>query len=359
KGSDVALLELAVPSTQPLTPLYFGDGDLAGENALALGWGVSAYDNFPSFLQAVEIPVVTDETGNTAYPDRIVTGTVMFAGTAEGGAGACDFDTGGPLMVMDGGALRLAGVYSWSDGCGEPGKYSAYTRVSAVRAFIEEHVDDIQATSWFPLVGFGGGWETDITIRNTGSETLTGLLRPRDADGNGVSGDKSISLAAGEEATFRVSVDFLNPEQIRYVALHTNGVAMDAASVLSLAGVYSVTLPAASKLDNADLRIPLILSDDQSMTGVALVNTCAAPGTLKIQFDSGDEKTLALNGGAQTFFTIRDLFDGAPRPDLSSAVVLPGEGVVGIMLISRLDAGGEARIVGAVLQGEGAADGGR
>ncbi|MCP4686474.1 MAG: trypsin-like serine protease, partial [Desulfobacterales bacterium] len=74
KGADVALLELAVPSTQPLTPLYFGDGDLAGENALALGWGLSAHDNFPSFLQTVEIPVVSDETGNLAYPDRIVTG---------------------------------------------------------------------------------------------------------------------------------------------------------------------------------------------------------------------------------------------------------------------------------------------
>lgn len=348
KGADVALLELAAESSQPVLSLYSGEGDLAGETAVALGWGIADHESFPSVLQNVEIPLVSHETGAAAYPDLTLPATILFAGSAEGDKGACDFDTGGPLMVAEKGGLRLAGIFSWGE-CGTPGKYGVFTRVAAVRAFIDANVSDIKETSWFPLAFSGGGWDTGITITNTGSETLSGLLRPFDYDGKGVSEMKSFSLAEGETAEYRLSVDFPNAGTVSHMAIHTNGGEMDAKFEIIVEGVYSASVPAASKIDNSDLALPLIQSDDRGWTGVALVNTTASARSMEMEFNTGDTRTLELEAGKILIFLIRDLFDGASRPDLTSAIIRNTGGIVGIRLIA-----GEPQLEGRVLAGEAA-----
>ena len=42
------------------------------------------------------------------------------------GKAACQFDTGGPLVCNK----KLAGIFSWSDGCDQPDSYGVYTKVS-------------------------------------------------------------------------------------------------------------------------------------------------------------------------------------------------------------------------------------
>ncbi len=357
KGSDIALLELALPSSQPVAPIYFGEDDLVDEIAAAQGWGLAEFDNFPSVLQSVEIPEISNEMGADAYLDRIIPDTVMFAGAADGSKGACDFDAGGPLMVMDNGVYRVAGLFSWVEECGVPGKYGAFTRISAVRDFIEANVPDIQAASWFPLAFTGGGWDTEFVIANTGADTLTGLLRPCNAFGKAVSADINISLAEGEEASYLLSADFPDTGAIRYMVLYSNGISMDASAVFTLAGTYNAEIPAAAELNNGDLHLPLIRSDYAGWTAVMLVNASPLAKTLDMEFNTGEVKTLEIEAGAQQAFLVRHLFDGTPQPDITSALIQNTEGVVGIQLIAGIDPGTGPVLVGDVLTSQAGAPG--
>ena len=55
----------------------------------------------------------------------------MCAGFSDGMIDSCDGDSGGPLVVIDENKQkRLAGIISWSQGCGRPGRPGVYTKVS-------------------------------------------------------------------------------------------------------------------------------------------------------------------------------------------------------------------------------------
>lgn len=63
----------------------------------------------------------------------------ICAGWDEGGHDSCQGDSGGPLAVLDGdGCPVVIGLTSFGQGCGEPGKYGVYTRVSQYRDWIVE-----------------------------------------------------------------------------------------------------------------------------------------------------------------------------------------------------------------------------
>ncbi len=63
----------------------------------------------------------------------------ICAGWDEGGHDSCQGDSGGPLAVLDGdGCPVVIGLTSFGQGCGDPGKYGVYTRVSQYRDWIKE-----------------------------------------------------------------------------------------------------------------------------------------------------------------------------------------------------------------------------
>ncbi|MEO0449178.1 MAG: trypsin-like serine protease [Pseudomonadota bacterium] len=67
----------------------------------------------------------------------------ICAGWDEGGRDSCQGDSGGPLTVLDGnGCPVVVGLTSFGVGCGQPGKYGVYTRVSQYRDWIESRVSD-------------------------------------------------------------------------------------------------------------------------------------------------------------------------------------------------------------------------
>ncbi len=68
----------------------------------------------------------------------------ICAGWDEGGRDSCQGDSGGPLTVLDGdGCPVVVGLTSFGVGCGQPGKYGVYTRVSQYRNWIETRVSDV------------------------------------------------------------------------------------------------------------------------------------------------------------------------------------------------------------------------
>lgn len=130
RGDDIASLTLADPFPyRPLPAATGATGDLRpGTVGTLAGWGRIAADPpaTTTVLHAAQVPVVAERTCADLF-DQHVSGaaydptTMLCAGGT--GAGGCAGDDGGPLVV-DG---RLAGVLSWTLGCGRHPDF--YTRV--------------------------------------------------------------------------------------------------------------------------------------------------------------------------------------------------------------------------------------
>jgi secreted trypsin-like serine protease len=104
------------------------------------GWGVSvrAGEITPN-LQGVDLPYVPLDACNapSAY-GGFIDAKMLCVGTAEGGQGSCNGDSGGPATVNVGGTQRQVGLVSFGKkGCRGPNAYSVFTRVAS-------HVEWIQ-----------------------------------------------------------------------------------------------------------------------------------------------------------------------------------------------------------------------
>jgi len=140
--NDVALVQLRRPVTgiEPANVLLRGDGNYLrpGRAFTVTGWGVTdmGADQAPTVLQTVQVPFVSFQQCNAAYP-HLQMGTAICAG-AEG-VDSCQGDSGGPLMVQRQGRWTVVGTVSWGEGCALPGLPGVYARLSNgfVRDFIQ------------------------------------------------------------------------------------------------------------------------------------------------------------------------------------------------------------------------------
>ncbi|XP_055486434.1 uncharacterized protein LOC129693672 [Leucoraja erinacea] len=97
---------------------------------------------FPGYLsnilQEAEVSVIDDQTCRNAY-GSIITPRMLCAGVLTGGVDSCQGDSGGPLACSDSrGTWFLAGIVSFGDICARPDFPGVYTRVTAVRDWVEQ-----------------------------------------------------------------------------------------------------------------------------------------------------------------------------------------------------------------------------
>lgn len=143
--NDIALIELAQPTDQAFMRLFEGDvRQLAGEQSIVAGWGVVDFSNpaqplFPTVLQQVSVPIVSMDVCNLpqSYNGLIVDSQVC-AGLAVGGRDSCLGDSGGPLMILQGGEFRQVGIVSFGRGCAQENFYGVYTRAEAFKGWISD-----------------------------------------------------------------------------------------------------------------------------------------------------------------------------------------------------------------------------
>ncbi|NWT62222.1 PRSS8 protein, partial [Erythrocercus mccallii] len=147
-GGDLALARLdppAVPSrlVRPVCVPAAGVAFVPGTNCTVTGWGhvrTAVPLPPPKTLQQLEVPLLSQRHCRCLYALGTATATgeglgtpagdTICAGFPQGQRDACQGDSGGPLTCRLGGTWHLAGVVSWGDACGAPGRPGVYTGVS-------------------------------------------------------------------------------------------------------------------------------------------------------------------------------------------------------------------------------------
>uniref|UniRef100_A0A8C9P848 trypsin n=1 Tax=Spermophilus dauricus TaxID=99837 RepID=A0A8C9P848_SPEDA len=115
----------------------------AGTQCLVSGWGntVSSGKVYPSLLQCLDAPVLSDTACHKAYPGRF-TNNMFCLGFLEGGKDSslsfplAQGDSGGPVVCNG----ELQGIVSWGLGCALKGKPGVYTKVCNYLDWIQETI---------------------------------------------------------------------------------------------------------------------------------------------------------------------------------------------------------------------------
>uniref|UniRef100_UPI00398F7C55 complement C1r subcomponent-like n=1 Tax=Pristiophorus japonicus TaxID=55135 RepID=UPI00398F7C55 len=127
-----------------------GEGALLfrpGRVGYVAGWGLADNYFLRDQLRYAPLPLVGQHacrqslrTARIGGRQPVVTDNMFCAGLPEGGRDACGGDTGGGLLVPHprSGDWHLLGIVSWGIGCGRPGRYGVYTRVSRYLHWINE-----------------------------------------------------------------------------------------------------------------------------------------------------------------------------------------------------------------------------
>jgi secreted trypsin-like serine protease len=149
-GYDLTLLHLSTPVTGIAPTLIAGPSERSiwepGDKQTIVGWGTtSSGGSSPDTLQVAQVPIVSDSTCESAYPDSIgIGGFTGFESTSQVCAGdgvhdTCQGDSGGPMFAPNAaGVLRLTGATSYGSGCADPDYPGVYARVAddALRSWV-------------------------------------------------------------------------------------------------------------------------------------------------------------------------------------------------------------------------------
>jgi hypothetical protein len=145
-GADLALLLLAWPveGKTPAPLVAEGTSIPRDTPATILGWGLTDAAEWngpmPKSLQQATVPVVPNATAaeSVGFP---LDAKELAAGYLKGRVDTCSGDSGGPLLIKGSDEQwRLAGITSWGIGCGDPGGYGIYVRVSSYYRWIQSYL---------------------------------------------------------------------------------------------------------------------------------------------------------------------------------------------------------------------------
>lgn len=156
--NDIAVMRLKKPidfgtNVQPIclpASAEFRKKKLKGRNVTVTGWGDLEFGGKrATVLQEVTIQVIDPPTCDRAYIQqrgttipRGITTQFLCAGVPEGGKDACQRDSGGPLMLLEGDVWFLVGVVSFGFQCAQAGYPGVYTRVTSYLDWLQEVTGD-------------------------------------------------------------------------------------------------------------------------------------------------------------------------------------------------------------------------
>ncbi len=207
-----------------------------------------------------------------------------------------------------------------------------------------------QGILYFPHIASNSTWETEICVINTSYEqSLTGELKAYDDAGLEVE-TKDVTLAFNARREVTIGSEFSTPERIGYVIFEYDSDSARGYTKFYIEGNFRVAIPAVSEINAGDIYISHIASDPSWWTGVSLLNTTNDSKELTIEFDDQTTKTISLAAKEHQVFAIKNLFGGIPQPNIGSAVIKNGNGVIGLELFGSSGAGANSYLSGILLK---------
>lgn len=183
---DIALLQLANPSTQAAVPLD-SQTQAFNDEVFVSGWGASkegdanSNDEFPTVLQGAALRLIPGVECATipGFAGAVDNSHVCAASANAQLSGACFGDSGGPLYRLDSNSQvgSLVGIVSGGYVCGDTGVYtnaSAYASWISSRAGVTLPTGDVPADEGVTLAS-GEEDDDDDTLAIAGGAALLGL----------------------------------------------------------------------------------------------------------------------------------------------------------------------------------------
>ena len=205
---------------------------------------------------------------------------------------------------------------------------------------------------YFPHIASNANWETEICIINNSPEQgLSGVLKAYSNQGQAVS-SMPVSLDTNARREIVIGDELPNPSGVGYVIFESDSDSTCGYTKFFIEGKYRAAIPAASDVNTGDIYISHIASGPEWWTGISIVNTTPAPKDLTIEFDNGTIQILTIAAGEHRVFSIKSLFGGAAQPNIRSAVIKNGSGIVGLELFGSSDTGGKNYLSGILLKDE-------
>ena len=111
--------------------------------ALVTGWGLlSSSGPAAHTLQEVNLTTISSQQCRNSYGYNRITDSMICAQSS--GKDSCQGDSGGPLAVLgDDGRYSQVGIVSWGRGCAKSAYPGVYTRITALRGWIETTVTGV------------------------------------------------------------------------------------------------------------------------------------------------------------------------------------------------------------------------
>ena len=113
---------------------------------MCLGRGQISYNGpLSDDLEGVEVPVMNQTSCRDAYPDRLVTNSMMCAGDSTERKSSCHGDSGGPLLIRlpPHNRWHVVGLVSWNEFCGLIRNPTVLTRVNHYLDWIRDRINSV------------------------------------------------------------------------------------------------------------------------------------------------------------------------------------------------------------------------
>jgi secreted trypsin-like serine protease len=130
---DVGVVFVDRDLGRPAVPLLTSRDARVGETAVVAGWGRDAQDATTGFLRA----------GATTISG--VSGDVIRTPFSAQTTGICSGDSGGPILLSEGGVWAIAGIISATSNatCNQGDHFYAAVRSNDIRSFITTNVQNV------------------------------------------------------------------------------------------------------------------------------------------------------------------------------------------------------------------------
>jgi hypothetical protein len=189
------------------------------------------------------------------------------------------------------------------------------------------------STLYFLHIESDGHRETEIGIVNTDpTEDLTGVLAAYSDQGEQVSILLQIVIKSQGRRKIIIGEELPSPEKISYLVFEGSPNSAVGYTRLYASGKYRVALPAVSIINSGDILVPHLACDNKWWTKISIINTTAAKKNMALKFNTGHRYNLTLKPAECRTFAIQEIFGGQPQPDIQSAVIKNGHGVIGLAL---------------------------